>query len=232
LRTAIVNAELEPGEKLSENELSNLGVSRTPIRAALARLSEERLVAIVPQLGTFVTLISEEAVGDAVFVREALEGAAARLVAQAGEIDFSELQANLAAQADAIATHDAKTFDELDKSFHETICDLAGKRIAWTLSRRANGQLDRLRTLSLPRADYLAQMLEQHRRTAQALADRGLASTRAWAPRSGPRAALRSPRTNLTRPPALTAECCFEAEATLRSVAERHRWWSGLTCDR
>ena len=73
LRDAIVSAQLAPGRQISENELASLlGVSRTPIREALQRLREERLVAIVPQLGTFVTHISEAAVSDAQFVREAL----------------------------------------------------------------------------------------------------------------------------------------------------------------
>src|SRR5690349_478510 len=53
LRAAIIAAEFEPGRQLSENELAaRLGVSRTPVREALARLREERLVEIVPQLGT------------------------------------------------------------------------------------------------------------------------------------------------------------------------------------
>src|SRR4051794_32801525 len=79
LRDAIVSAQLAPGRQISENELASLlGVSRTPIREALQRLSEERLVAIVPQLGTFVTHISEAGLSDAQFVREALECAAIR----------------------------------------------------------------------------------------------------------------------------------------------------------
>ena len=79
LRDAIVAAQLEPGRQLSENELAALlGVSRTPIREALQRLRDDRLVEIVPQLGTFVTRISENAVADAQFVREALECAAVR----------------------------------------------------------------------------------------------------------------------------------------------------------
>src|SRR5918999_933522 len=46
LRDAIVTADLEPGRQLSENELAaRLGVSRTPVREALQRLREERLVA-------------------------------------------------------------------------------------------------------------------------------------------------------------------------------------------
>ena len=66
LREGIVTAELAPGRKLSENELADrLGVSRTPVREALIRLRDERLVAIVPQLGTFVTLISHDGVADA-----------------------------------------------------------------------------------------------------------------------------------------------------------------------
>jgi len=59
LRAAIISGELQPGRQLSENELAaRLGVSRTPIREALVRLRDERLVEIVPQLGTFVTRIS------------------------------------------------------------------------------------------------------------------------------------------------------------------------------
>src|SRR3954470_458112 len=100
LREAIVSAELEPGRRRSENALGDaLGVSRTPVREALARLRDERLVAIVPQLGTFVTLLSDQAVADAAFVREALECSAIRLaVPKVDEATLQDLQANLAAQ--------------------------------------------------------------------------------------------------------------------------------------
>ena len=55
-----------------------------------ARLRDERLVEIVPQLGTFVSRISPQAVGDAQFIREALECAAVRRAAElAGEDDIA-----------------------------------------------------------------------------------------------------------------------------------------------
>ena len=100
LREAIVRAELEPGRQLSENELAaRLGVSRTPIREALVRLRDERLVEIVPQLGTFVTRISTPAVADAQFIREALECACVRRAAElATEDDVAALEDNLRAQ--------------------------------------------------------------------------------------------------------------------------------------
>src|SRR5439155_1635740 len=76
-----------------------LGVSRTPIREALALLREDRLVAIVPQLGTFMTLISADAVADAAFVREALECSAVRRTAERIEAaGLEDLSANLVAQ--------------------------------------------------------------------------------------------------------------------------------------
>ena len=173
LRDAIVTAELAPGRRLSENELAELlGVSRTPVREALARLREERLVAIVPQLGTFVTLISPQAVADAAFVREALECSAIRLAtARADDAGLSELQANLAAQQRACDGADADAFDRLDDGLHQQLCALSGHEIAWRLSRRANGHLDRVRRLSLPDAGYLEEMLAEHREVVAALAD-------------------------------------------------------------
>lgn len=173
LREAIVTADLEPGRKLSENELAaSLGVSRTPVREALARLREERLVAIVPQLGTFVTLISPSAVDDAAFVREALECGAIRLASERiTPAGLEELQANIDAQELAEGECDADAFDKLDEAFHRTICRQSGHEIAWSLSRRANGHLDRVRRLSLPDGGYMAKMLSEHRALVVAIAE-------------------------------------------------------------
>jgi DNA-binding GntR family transcriptional regulator len=173
LREAIVSAQLEPGRQLSENELAELlGVSRTPVREALARLRDERLVAIVPQLGTFVTLISRQAVADAAFVREALETSAIRLaVPKADDATLEVLAANLAAQDRARDTADADSFDTLDDELHRTLCELSGHDVAWWLSRRANGQLDRVRRLSLPEPGYVGEMVAEHREIVAAVAD-------------------------------------------------------------
>jgi DNA-binding GntR family transcriptional regulator len=168
LRDAIVSAALEPGRQLSENELAALlGVSRTPIREALQRLREERLVAIVPQLGTFVTRISTSAVGDAQFVREALECAAIRETAvRVSDHDVAALEE---------VTRDAADFDGfyvLDDELHQALCDLSGHEIAWSLSQRAKGHLNRVRRLSLPEPGYLAEMIEEHRAVVAAVAAR------------------------------------------------------------
>ena len=172
LRDAIVTASIEPGRQISENELAaRLGVSRTPIREALQRLSEDRLVAIVPQLGTFVTRISATGIGDAQFVREALECAAIREAARrAAPGDVAVLEAIVAQQDETRAAADFDRFYVLDDDLHRTLCDLSGHGIAWSLSQRAQGHLNRVRHLSLPMPSYLAEMIEEHRAVVTAVA--------------------------------------------------------------
>ena len=174
LRDAIVSAALEPGRQLSENELAALlGVSRTPIREALQRLRDDRLVEIVPQLGTFVTRISEDAVADAQFVREALECAAVRQAAlRVRDDDLAGLEATIRRQEAAREAADYDRFYVLDDELHRSLCDLSGHEIAWSLSQRAKGHLNRVRRLSLPEPGYLMEMISEHRAVVAAVAER------------------------------------------------------------
>lgn len=164
VRDAIVRGEMEPGQRLSENALAErLGISRTPVREALVRLSDDRLVEIVPQLGTFVTPISPAAVRDAQFVREALECAAVRLAAErATPADVDALEGLLRRQAECRDAGDVDRFFVLDEELHGALATLAGHPIAWTLAHRANSHLDRVRRLSLPRPDYMTEMVAEH----------------------------------------------------------------------
>jgi len=172
LRDQIIRAELAPGRQLSENELAaRLGVSRTPIREALVRLRDERLVAIVPQLGTFVSRISPQAVSDAQFIREALEVAAIRQAATlASEDDVAALEENLRAQERADERADFDAFYVLDDDFHRMLCDLSGHATVWAVSQRAKGHLNRIRRLSLPMPSYLGEMIAEHRGVVAAVA--------------------------------------------------------------
>ncbi|MGH2964777.1 MAG: GntR family transcriptional regulator [Solirubrobacterales bacterium] len=173
LRQAIVRGELEPGQQLSENALAaNLGVSRTPVREALARLRDDRLVEIVPQLGTFVSRISPQAVADAQFIREALECAAVRRGAElSGEDDVAKLEENLNSQDRADQSGDLDAFYALDDSFHRTLCDLSGHLAVWAVSERAKSHLNRVRRLSLGQPNYLREMIDEHRSVVSAIAD-------------------------------------------------------------
>lgn len=85
LRELILNGEFTPGERLLETVLvERLQVSRTPIRAALARLTEEGLVGKVPGGGYAVREFSDRDIQDAIEMRGTIEGVAARLAAERG----------------------------------------------------------------------------------------------------------------------------------------------------
>lgn len=78
----LLNEELKPGAALSEADLAlKVNTSRTPVREALAQLSQEGLVEIIPGRGAFVSRITLADTRDLFQVREAIEGMSARLAA-------------------------------------------------------------------------------------------------------------------------------------------------------
>src|SRR3954453_16252580 len=171
LRDAIVGTELEPGRQISENELAEkLGVSRTPVREAVAKLRADQLVEVVPQLGPFVTRISVAGVDDAQFLREALECSAVRLAAdRVDKEDVMTLRAVVARQEAARDAGDANAFFVLDDELHSTLCEMSGRPIAWAIVARANGPLNRVRRLSLAEPSYIAEMIEEHKAVVDAV---------------------------------------------------------------
>src|ERR1700753_1936769 len=79
LRAEIVSRARRPGEVLSEAEIALFyGVSRTPVREAILKLSDEGLVEIFPQSGIIVSRIPVAALPEAIVVRKALEETHAR----------------------------------------------------------------------------------------------------------------------------------------------------------
>lgn len=85
LRQFILDGRIEPSRRLTELRASEItGVSRTPVRAALQSLAAEGLVRELPSGGYEVQTFSEREVADAVEVRGALEGLAARFAAERG----------------------------------------------------------------------------------------------------------------------------------------------------
>lgn len=171
LRDAIVSTELEPGRQISENELAErLGVSRTPVREAVARLRDDQLVEVVPQLGTFVSRISLSGVEDAQFLREALECSAVRLAAERVDTGgVRELDRVIELQEEARDAGDAGAFYVLDDELHSTLCELSGRPIAWAIVARANGHLNRVRRLSLAHPSYIAEMIAEHKAVVDAV---------------------------------------------------------------
>ena len=142
LRELIVSGELRAGTRLHEVALANrLGISRTPLRAALARLGQEGFVEVVPSGGYAVRRFGREDVIDAIELRGVLEGTAVRLAAERGvpSARMAQLHALLGELERALGASEAKMqFDryvDLNAVFHESLWSLAGRTIRTEIER-------------------------------------------------------------------------------------------------
>jgi DNA-binding GntR family transcriptional regulator len=122
IRELIVTLELPPGAVVREPELTEqLGIGRTPVREALRRLAQERLVEVFPRRGMFVTKVDVRDLVRLCEVRVALEPEAARLAAErATQADLAELRGVLG-ELDGRRKRDARALIDLDERIHRAI---------------------------------------------------------------------------------------------------------------
>jgi GntR family transcriptional regulator, rspAB operon transcriptional repressor len=150
LRSHIVRGDLTPGAALSEAEIAQrFSTSRQPVREAFIKLSEEGLLEVRPQRGTFVRKIDKVAIADARFVRESIEADIVKELATAPDAELvTELRAQLAAQA-AVPMSRIFDFLKLDEQFHKTLAVAARRAYGWKVIEGVKVQMDRVRYLSL-----------------------------------------------------------------------------------
>src|SRR5579884_160960 len=122
LRDLIVSLELQPGALVTEPELvARLGIGRTPVREALRRLAQERLIDVYPRRGMLVTTVDVRDLGRLCEVRAALEPEAARLAAErATQADVDEIS-SLLAELRASRKRDERALIALDRRIHSAI---------------------------------------------------------------------------------------------------------------
>ncbi|AWM88051.1 GntR family transcriptional regulator [Microvirga sp. 17 mud 1-3] len=164
LRQAIVTMQLAPGEMLSEQDLARrFGVSRSPVREALIKLSEAGLVRVLPQRGTQVVKISRAGVENARFIREAVETAVVREAAlKASPSMLAELNASLTRQRRAQRSKSTEDFLALDEEFHRLLAEAAGRLAAWEMIEDVKPQMDRVRFLDMTQATPRHVVVAQH----------------------------------------------------------------------
>jgi DNA-binding GntR family transcriptional regulator len=180
LRAAIIDIRLPPGAPISENSICRqFGISRTPVRAAIQRLSEEGLVDVYPQLGSFVAPIRLAGLQDSHFVRRSVELALVREAADAWtDAAADSLGAILAEQEAAVAAGDADAFHLADERFHAEIARIAGRESVWPMVLAAKLPLTRFIRFT-GNARRLPEVIEEHRRVLDALRRRDGAAAEA-----------------------------------------------------
>jgi DNA-binding GntR family transcriptional regulator len=164
LRAELVSLRRLPGEAVSEAEIAlSYGVSRTPVREAILKLSDEGLLEIFPQSGIIVSRIPVTALPEAIIIRKALEETAARLAAErATSSQILALHSILERQREANAAKDGDAFHQADEMFHAAIADVAGYPGIWKLILQVKVNVDRYRRLTLPQSGRITQVIAEH----------------------------------------------------------------------
>ncbi len=131
VRELVLEGEFAPGERLAELPLvDRLGVSRTPLRLALAALEHEGLLRSLSGGGYAVREFSPADIRDAIELRGVLEGTAARFAAERGASrrDLRGLRVISEATAQLVHRADYESFEryvDLNQSFHARMLKIA-----------------------------------------------------------------------------------------------------------
>jgi DNA-binding GntR family transcriptional regulator len=164
LRAAILDLHLKPGTPISENWIcQQCGVSRTPAREALIRLTHEHLIVVFPQHGSFVAPIRLRRVIEASFVREALETLILKMASAVWkETDTAAATAILARQRMHVASNEHGGFFTEDQNFHRYIATVAGAEGMLAVIDETATDLVRIRRLLDPTNGHMEQALDDH----------------------------------------------------------------------
>lgn len=186
LRELILGGELAAGARISELwVVERLGVSRTPVRAALIRLQEEGLLETIPSGGYAVKLFSEAEIRDAIELRGTLEGLAARLAAERGvtgstlsamQVCVDEIDAILAGE---LTEEKFSTYVEVNERFHRLLAAASGSSVverqlekAVTLPFASASAFVMVQAIDPGGRDVLVLAQAQHRSLLQAIRNR------------------------------------------------------------
>lgn len=172
LRDEIIDWQLAPGTVLGEVEqAARLGVSRTPLREALARLLADGLVEAQAGRGLVVTAASIDRAVELFEVRQALEVTAAALAAERGDrAVFAALRDEFANAVPLLAEPGKHAYYDLVARFDEAIDDAVANAYLVAELRGLRTHLARLRRLSRDNPERLAEAAAEHLLIAEAIA--------------------------------------------------------------
>jgi len=152
LRTAILDFQLRPGQRLVERELiEQLGVSRTTVREALRELTSEGLVTVVPQRGAVVSAPSLAEAEDLYEIRAVLESILVeRFVERATDDQLTRMSTAVETFAELTAgTQDIRTVLDAKDDFYAVLIEGAGSPVLTNIIEGLQARVRLLRATSM-----------------------------------------------------------------------------------
>jgi GntR family transcriptional regulator, rspAB operon transcriptional repressor len=173
LKSDILDMNLRPGEVLMVQSLSTqLQISRTPVKEALVRLAQEGLIEPTDGRRYRVASLNMSEIIEIYDIRIALESMCGRITASIiSKEQIEELQTIQHDIQKAMASQDFHTMFAKDSRFHNSIIDIAGKKVVKDILGRLGARIQRIRFLNTHVPGRLDKTIDEHRRILEALAD-------------------------------------------------------------
>lgn len=160
-----------PGAKISIEELSReMGVSRSPVWAAVARLEAEGIVEVRPRQGVFFIGFDDQRLRELFVAREILEGAIARLAASHDDkTAIAALRASVERQRKAGAEGDLEAYAAEASGFHQILATASGNGVLQEMVSKLLAQIHAMCVRRTRRFGYLYRLEEEHALLVEAL---------------------------------------------------------------
>ncbi len=174
LKSVIANMDIyrERAEiRLDERQLAeDLGVSRTPVREAMAQLEREGFVRTVPRRGVYVVRKTKAEVIEMITAWAALEGMAARLITQnASAEEIAKLRRMFATFENGEVRAHLDEYSEINIAFHQAIIELSGNGVLKTLAENLFTQMRMIRKKTIVEQDRADRSIRDHMSIIEAL---------------------------------------------------------------
>ena len=171
LENDIIQGVYQRGELLTELKLvEQLGVSRTPIREALRRLEQERLIEDTGK-GSRVLGITEEDLQDIMNIRERIEGLAAYYAAlNLTPEGLKELTHIVDLQEFYFSKQDKEHLRQVDDQFHDMICTLSKRSVIADTLIPLMRKTRRYRRVAIDNWERTTNTMNEHRKMYEAIA--------------------------------------------------------------
>jgi DNA-binding GntR family transcriptional regulator len=167
--------------RLDERQLAqDLGISRTPVREAMAQLEREGFVRSVPRRGVYVVRKTKQEVIELITAWAALESMAARLITQiATDAEIARLRAMFATFENGTLHAKLDEYSEVNIEFHQTIIRMSRNRVLIDLAENLFTHMRMIRRKTIVEKDRADRSIRDHMNIIEALEARDTARAEA-----------------------------------------------------
>jgi len=178
LKDAIVSMDIYRSRadvRLDERQLAqDFGISRTPVREAMAQLEREGFVRAVPRRGIYVVRKTKSEVIEMITAWAALESMAARLITQrADDGEIASLRKMFATFEDGKLRAQLDEYSEANIEFHQTIIRMSGNGVLISLAENLFAHMRMIRRKTIGEKDRVERSIRDHMNIIEALEARG-----------------------------------------------------------